>query len=73
MIKQDFDVLMNYKFNLKPMADGRDEDGNTYYRYSRDKGLQPLGVAFYPENIINDKSAKATMSTIRRKLELGEY
>lgn len=39
MNKQKFDVLLNYKFNLKPMVDGKDVDGNIYYRYSRDKGL----------------------------------
>lgn len=73
MIKKDFDRLMDYRFNLKPLSEGKDEEGNTYYSYSRPKNLQPLAVSLYSKDTENDKKAKAVLNTIKRKLELGEY
>lgn len=75
MIKKDFDKLMNYRFNLKPTKVGehKDDEGNTYYTYTRDKGLQPLAAILYAKDIEDDESAKAVLNTIKRKLELGEF
>lgn len=73
MNKKDFDRLMDYKFNLKPLSEGKDEEGNTYYSYSRPKNFHPLSVSLYSKDIEDDKKARAVLNTIKRKLELGEY